>query len=253
MEPKTEAELTRPGAVHTVVKILYGQWRQDLPGLTSVLRNDSSARFDRIVKIIRDPRDQAISSFFYNFFTLAQPGAATDEQLDEVVALVRDERAKPANDLLRQPLRRRESDHALARLFERVAHDRKRSGDEPHLLGFFAVVRRHRPPAALRRFHSRASCTGSKLISASRFPPGEKSAPTNARAVPPPPETGGNFLPPKMSKSCARSPPTCSRRWAIQIGTCTRRAPESRPFLRLSRAAPRGSAPSLGGNAKGCG
>ena len=95
MEPKTEEELTRPGAVHTVVKILHGQWQQNLSGLTGVLRNDSSARFDRIVKIIRDPRDQAISSFFYNFFTLAQPGAATDEQLDEVVALIREKEQSP--------------------------------------------------------------------------------------------------------------------------------------------------------------
>lgn len=95
MEPKTEEELTRPGAVHTVVKILHGQWQQNLSGLTNVLRNDSSARFDRIVKIIRDPRDQAISSFLYNFFTLSQPGAATDEQLDEIVELVRAKERTP--------------------------------------------------------------------------------------------------------------------------------------------------------------
>lgn len=89
MEPKTEAALTRPGAAHMVVKILQGQWQKNLPGLTTVLRNESSARFDRIVKIIRDPRDQAISSFLYNFFSFAQPGGATEEQLDEVIALVR--------------------------------------------------------------------------------------------------------------------------------------------------------------------
>lgn len=29
MEPKTEQTLTRPGARHTVVKILYGQWQEN--------------------------------------------------------------------------------------------------------------------------------------------------------------------------------------------------------------------------------
>lgn len=95
MEPKTEAALTRPGTAHTVVKILHGQWQKNLPGLTTVLRNESSAHFDRIVKIIRDPRDQAISSFLYNFFNLARPGGATAEQLDEVVALVRAKEQSP--------------------------------------------------------------------------------------------------------------------------------------------------------------
>ncbi len=95
MEPKTEAGLTRSGAAHTVVKILHGQWQENLAGLTNVLQNRSSARFDRIVKIIRDPRDQAISSFLYNFYSLAQPGAATEEQLDEVLELVRAKEQSP--------------------------------------------------------------------------------------------------------------------------------------------------------------
>lgn len=95
MEPKTEEGLTRRGAAQTVVKILHGQWRENLPDLTKVLRNDSSAPFDRIVKIIRDPRDQAISSFLYNFYSLAQPGEATEEQLDEVIALLRAKEQSP--------------------------------------------------------------------------------------------------------------------------------------------------------------
>ncbi len=95
MEPRTETALTRPGAAHTVVKILHGQWQENLPGLTSVLRNESSARFDRIVKIIRDPRDQAISSFLYNFYSLAQPGGASEAQLDAVIELLQAKEESP--------------------------------------------------------------------------------------------------------------------------------------------------------------
>jgi hypothetical protein len=50
-----------------VVKILHGQWTDKLSSLTRLLRNESATKFDRLVKIIRDPRDQAISFFLYNF------------------------------------------------------------------------------------------------------------------------------------------------------------------------------------------
>ncbi|MEO6871265.1 MAG: hypothetical protein ABI233_03485 [Chthoniobacterales bacterium] len=96
MEPKPGDALSRPGVPHTIVKILHGQWRDDLPGLTSVLRNEATARFDRTVKIIRDPRDQAISTFLYGFYEVTRNGHFSAEQRDEVLALVRAKEENPA-------------------------------------------------------------------------------------------------------------------------------------------------------------
>ncbi len=95
MEPKSEEAISSPGARDQVVKILHGQWKANLPGLTRILRNESTARFDRIVKIIRDPRDQAISSFLYNFYGMAGNGNASDEQLQEMIELVRAKEQSP--------------------------------------------------------------------------------------------------------------------------------------------------------------
>ncbi len=95
MEPKSEGEIVpRPGHP-LVVKILAGQWKENLPGLTRILRNESGVRFDRIVKILRDPRDQAISSFLYNFYHLAEDGRASAEQMQELLALVRAKELNP--------------------------------------------------------------------------------------------------------------------------------------------------------------
>jgi hypothetical protein len=88
MEPKPGA-LFRRDASHTVVKILHGQWKSDLPCLTSLLRNQSATRFDRIVKVLRDPRDQAISILLYKFYGMARAGRISDPQIDEVLALLR--------------------------------------------------------------------------------------------------------------------------------------------------------------------
>src|SRR5438105_13573466 len=74
MEPKTEQSLLRARASSQVAKILHGQWRENLPGLSRILRNESPIQFDKIVKTIRDPRDQAISFLLYNYYELARDG-----------------------------------------------------------------------------------------------------------------------------------------------------------------------------------
>lgn len=96
MEPKSEEEITRRQERPLVVKILWGQWQQNLPALEKILRRQSGARFDRIVTILRDPRDQAISSLLYNFYNLAGKGRASPEQLRELIDLVRAKEQKPS-------------------------------------------------------------------------------------------------------------------------------------------------------------
>lgn len=96
MEPKAQEEITRRRERPLVVKMLFGQWQEDLPALEKMLRNKGGAGFDRIVTILRDPRDQAISSFLYNFYNLARNGRATPEQLQELVDLVRAKEQSPA-------------------------------------------------------------------------------------------------------------------------------------------------------------
>ncbi len=96
MEPKTEEEIAQRRKRPLVVKILAGQWQEKLPALAQMLRNESTVRFDRMVTILRDPRDQAISSFLYNFYALAQDGHATAEQMRELTALVRMKEERPA-------------------------------------------------------------------------------------------------------------------------------------------------------------
>ena len=95
MEPKSEEEIARKRARPLVTKILYGQWKEDLPGLTRMLRNEGATRFDRIVKMLRDPRDQAISSFLYNFYNITRSGRASEEQLQEMIGLVRAKEENP--------------------------------------------------------------------------------------------------------------------------------------------------------------
>ena len=95
MEPKSEEAISSNAARHQVVKILYGQWKSNLAGLTRILRHESTTRFDRIVKIIRDPRDQAISFLLYNFYSNAQDKRASDEQLLEIIALFREKEQRP--------------------------------------------------------------------------------------------------------------------------------------------------------------
>lgn len=95
MEPKSEAEVASKRGRDLVVKILYGQWKENLSGLTTVLRNEGAMHFDRIVKMLRDPRDQAISSFFYNFYHVALDNHPSDEQLRELVALVQAKEEHP--------------------------------------------------------------------------------------------------------------------------------------------------------------
>jgi len=97
MEPKSEEALSgRDGQDH-VVKILQGYWQENLPGLTRVLRNESTMRFDRIVKMIRDPRDQAISLLLYQFFGLARSGRASDKQLQELIEIVQAKERSPSS------------------------------------------------------------------------------------------------------------------------------------------------------------
>jgi hypothetical protein len=96
MEPKPDEALSRDRAPHAVSKLLHGQWTQEIPRLTSVLRNESQVRFDRIVKIIRDPRDQALSSFLYAIYGRAQNRSVSDAQLRAMVELVRRKEENPS-------------------------------------------------------------------------------------------------------------------------------------------------------------
>ncbi len=96
MEPKTEQALVRQKAGPRVVKILHGQWTGDLAGLTRVLRNETEVHFDRLVKIIRDPRDQAISFLLYNFYECARDAKTSEAQLLEIIALFREKERSPS-------------------------------------------------------------------------------------------------------------------------------------------------------------
>jgi hypothetical protein len=97
MEPKTEAALASSAAQNLVVKILYGQWVQNLPGLTRIARNKSGLPLDRIVKLIRDPRDQAISFLLYNFYEIARDVEVSERQLEELVHLIQIKERSPAS------------------------------------------------------------------------------------------------------------------------------------------------------------
>jgi hypothetical protein len=96
MEPKSEFEIAVGQNNATVTKILYGQWKRDSESLDRVLRNQSdTCCFDKLIKIIRDPRDQAISFFFYNFYDYALSPSISDNQLRELLSIVRNKEISP--------------------------------------------------------------------------------------------------------------------------------------------------------------
>lgn len=62
-----------------VVKIIFEHW-SDRPSLrNAILRNETKLKFDRIVSVVRDPRDELISRLFYISRPLAHRGVSEDK------------------------------------------------------------------------------------------------------------------------------------------------------------------------------
>ncbi|MBA2490595.1 MAG: hypothetical protein ACR2KU_12380 [Gammaproteobacteria bacterium] len=98
LEPKKVGFFMRPAqpALPCVVKIIYEHW-DPTPNLReAIMHNELPLKFKRIVAIVRDLRDEAISRLFYIALPLAQRGVETrlmDAWLDVLKEKERDPHA----------------------------------------------------------------------------------------------------------------------------------------------------------------
>lgn len=67
-EPKSIANIVdhkNYGSENCVTKIIYEHWKKNADNRRELLRNQSEVKFDKVVCIIRDPRDEFVSRLFY--------------------------------------------------------------------------------------------------------------------------------------------------------------------------------------------
>ena len=84
VEPKTAKFFVnhRVQSRHCVVKLIFEHWT-DRPRLRAAIVHDElPLKFDRVVLIVRDPRDELISRLLYLAFPLAQSPSTSSERLE---------------------------------------------------------------------------------------------------------------------------------------------------------------------------
>jgi hypothetical protein len=98
MEPKTVGYLEglKPDPGGHVVKLLYDAWHNRPRMLLGIVSGETPIQFDRIVVIVRDPRDLMISEALYRPFNIARAGRNTSSWDPFLEALQRKE-ADPAS------------------------------------------------------------------------------------------------------------------------------------------------------------
>ena len=98
MEPKdlsfTEAQYTTK---NVVVKIIYEHWNA-MPNLRlGLVSNETKLKFDKVIFIVRDPRDCLISRLFYGVYTalLSDDSEQNVEKAKEWVAFIQEKERDP--------------------------------------------------------------------------------------------------------------------------------------------------------------
>jgi hypothetical protein len=96
VEPGSVAFFEKCGKTNfpRVVKILYEHWMQRPFLLTGIIRGETGFHPDRIVAIVRDPRDALISALMYSAYERVVEGASKT-QVDAWVEIVREKEANP--------------------------------------------------------------------------------------------------------------------------------------------------------------
>jgi hypothetical protein len=96
IEPRTVAFFEKLGKHDApgVVKIIYEHWMARPSLLTGIVRGETRFRPDKVVAIVRDPRDGLISGLMYRVYECVLQGATRD-QVDKWVEVVREKEAAP--------------------------------------------------------------------------------------------------------------------------------------------------------------
>jgi hypothetical protein len=98
LEPKrigfflNKREVTRP----VVVKIIYEHWDATPHLREAIVHNELKLKFDKVVAIVRDLRDEAISRLFYIALALAQRGVDA-KAMDDWLAVLEEKERNPGD------------------------------------------------------------------------------------------------------------------------------------------------------------
>jgi hypothetical protein len=101
IEPRTVAVIEKIGRIGVpwVVKLLYDHWLDRPSLLDGIVRGETGFRPDRIVAIVRDPRDRMVSALMYRAYECVLLGAG-ERQVDAWIEIVRDKEAHPGKHSL---------------------------------------------------------------------------------------------------------------------------------------------------------
>ncbi len=96
MEPKEVGyfERIQPHPQGDVIKILFDPWMRRLRLLNGIVHGETGCRFDKIVAIIRDPRDVLISETLYRPFNVLRRVSGRDA-FTPMIELLREKEADP--------------------------------------------------------------------------------------------------------------------------------------------------------------
>jgi hypothetical protein len=99
MEPESPDELLRrelPGRGNSVSKVIFEHWNR-FPSERSALVHNELIDFDRIVCIVRDPRDELISRLIYYVFPWSENHPGNDQKIQSWIELVRQKEQDPSS------------------------------------------------------------------------------------------------------------------------------------------------------------
>jgi hypothetical protein len=101
IEPRTVAVIEKIGRLRVpwVVKLLYDHWLDRPSLLDGIVRGETGFRPDRIVAIVRDPRDRMVSALMYRAYECVLLGAG-EAQVEAWIEVLRDKEAHPAKHSL---------------------------------------------------------------------------------------------------------------------------------------------------------
>lgn len=96
LEPKGWFQRMGRAPEHRVIKIIYEHWRQHREDLEALVRNQTAIQLDRIVCMVRDPRDEFISRLHYRLYSqLTHHPETAPEAVDRWIELMRQKERDP--------------------------------------------------------------------------------------------------------------------------------------------------------------
>jgi len=98
LEPKALGAFVHPiGPPGVVVKIIFEHW-VDTPHLrAAIVHNELPLKFDKVVAMLRDPRDELVSRLYFVARERVKQGEVSDAAFAEWLALLRAKEADPAS------------------------------------------------------------------------------------------------------------------------------------------------------------